>query len=201
MKDKKELPKKDKKKTKRKIWEILSTSADVIQMVQFFDTVVKPVIAKTAVTAVLAGVTAGATIVAGNTIVHEIRYQGQTGAQGVQGLSGQNGVIGEKGDKGDTGIAGINGLNGVSGWERLNAISPSNSNYRKDVFVSCTGNKKVIGGGANIRDGDDRRTYIMQSFPDTDHSWRAGASVSQGTYDVSAINWSLEVFIICADIF
>lgn len=91
---------------------------------------------------------------------------------------------------------------GITGWERLNAMTDNDTTYRKRVTVSCTGNKKVIGGGVNISNGDDRRTFISQSFPDTDHSWTAGAE--ETTIDparsISGNPWTLEAFVMCADV-
>lgn len=96
----------------------------------------------------------------------------------------------------------LTGGYGLSGWERLNAMTDNDTNYRKRVTVLCTGNKKVIGGGVNISNGDDRRTFISQSYPDTDHSWTVGAEETtiDGARSISGIPWTLEAFVICTDV-
>lgn len=91
---------------------------------------------------------------------------------------------------------------GITGWERLNAMTANDTTFRKRVIVSCTDNKKVIGGGANISNGDDRRVFISQSFPYTDNSWYAGAEETtiDSTRSISGNPWTLEAFVICANV-
>lgn len=111
-------------------------------------------------------------------------------------------LIGEQGQVGPRGATGQRGIDGVSGWERRNAKTDNDTIYRKRITAYCTGNKKVIGGGANISNGDDRRTFISQSYPDTNHSWTAGAEETtiDAARSISGNPWTLEAFVICANV-
>lgn len=138
----------------------------------------------------------------------------------IKGDKGDKGNKGDKGDKGDTGAQGTagkdgidgkdgiqaNGVNniitGISGWERVSATS---DNLAKDelkrVQVSCTGNKKVLGGGAYTTMAELGINGAIASFPSSDNTWQAGAKeyrhLNEGGYPHA---WSVTVYAICADV-
>ncbi len=81
----------------------------------------------------------------------------------------------------------------ISGWERISVISPSTSND-KSVSVSCTGNKKIIGGGGSISISDSKLA-ILSSYPSSDNTWIVDAA------EISNFNsyWTVTAYAICVD--
>ena len=109
--------------------------------------------------------------------------KGDTGNQGIQGL------------KGDTGEQ---GPSGISSWERVSATSPSTTGEYQTIMVSCTGDKKVLGGGAVTSYGGQGISAIKESYPSADNKWTATATMKvDGTnWD----SWSVTAWAICATV-
>jgi hypothetical protein len=126
---------------------------------------------------------------------------GADGAQGPAGADGENGADGAQGPMGPAGVDGNDGADGaqgpmgpvgISSWERVSAQSFSNKSKDKSILVSCTGTKKLLGGGASLS-LTDGNVVIFASYPSTDNTWTAYANTRQ-----SDTNWAVTAWAICA---
>jgi hypothetical protein len=107
--------------------------------------------------------------------------QGPKGVQGQQGQPGAQGVPGPIGPKGDPGL---------SGYQLVSSTVAANT-FDKTDNVVCPGGTKVIGGGMSS-DGA-YSGVVVQSFPNTDHSWFGRAhSLTPG------LSFGVTVYAICA---
>jgi hypothetical protein len=88
---------------------------------------------------------------------------------------------------------GPQGPPGVSAWERVSATGPTDTNTQKAITVSCTGSKKLLGGGASVSlaDGD---AVIVASYPSADNTWTASAA------NAFSDTWSITAYAICANV-
>ena len=122
---------------------------------------------------------------------------GDTGSQGLQGDKGDKGDTGDtgsQGDKGDKGDTGDAGADGVSGWEKVSATSASSSSD-KSVTVTCTGSKKILGGGGTLSISNGK-VVVSQSYPSADNEWTAKAVEVSG----ESSSWTVTAYAMCADI-
>ena len=110
--------------------------------------------------------------------------QGPPGADGQDGADGAVGPIGPQGDPGPQGPAG-----GLTGWERVSATSASNVTDTKSISVSCSENKKLLGGGGLT---SDPSVHLYESYPQADNTWTVSAHETIGNP-----NWSVTVWAIC----
>jgi hypothetical protein len=122
---------------------------------------------------------------------------GTTGATGPTGPTGPAGaasqVTGPTGPKGAIGTAGPAGL---SGWERISSSTGTNQTRDKIIDLSCTGTKRVLGGGYeyNITSASNQ-IRVVRNNPITDTAWRVAA-----TDDNPSTNWELVAWAICANV-
>jgi hypothetical protein len=112
--------------------------------------------------------------------------QGPAGADGQGGADGAVGPIGPQGDPGPQGPAG-----GLTGSERVSATSAGSITDTKSMSVSCSGSKKVLGGGGIT---SDPSVYLYASYPQADNTWTVSAHETIGNP-----TWSVTVWAICAD--
>ena len=108
--------------------------------------------------------------------------------------AGPPGPKGDKGDKGDKGEKGEIGPPGVSGYQIVEAASATNSNGSKSASASCPSGKRVLGGGARLREYIGG-VVVFASIP-VGASWFAAATelVPQ------AGDWRVEAYAICANV-
>jgi len=102
-------------------------------------------------------------------------------------------IPGPQGIKGDTGDQ---GPPGISSWERVSATSGNGIDSYKSITVSCTGNKKVLGGGVTHSYRSGSLPIIYDSYPSSDNTWTASVSVEPGKYET----WNMTVWAICATV-
>ena len=117
--------------------------------------------------------------------VGPIGPQGDPGSQGLVGPEGDTGPEGAQGPQGPPGPAG-----GLTGWERVSATSASNVTDTKSMSVSCSGNKKLLGGGGLT---SDPSVHLYASYPEADNTWTVSAHETIGNP-----TWSVTVWAICA---
>ena len=118
---------------------------------------------------------------------------GATGAQGPTGPMGPTGPTGV----GETGPTGPTGSAGVSDWERVSAPSIlSDSTSPKTATVSCTGSKKLLGGGAVLSGVTTGNVVIVASYPSLDNQWTATAAEGSPT----PTDWVITAWAICGNI-
>jgi hypothetical protein len=83
-----------------------------------------------------------------------------------------------------------------SGYERVTGVASTDDENAKSVTATCTGGKKIIGGGyltSNVSSPAD--IIITSSYPSSDTVWTATGSVITGGGDQS---YSLQAFALCA---
>jgi hypothetical protein len=81
----------------------------------------------------------------------------------------------------------------VSGWERITASDGNvNAGQQKDIDVTCTGTKKVLGGGYS----NTSALTVLQSFPVSDNTWRV--TVRNGTGSAINTNTTFLTWALCA---
>ena len=87
---------------------------------------------------------------------------------------------------------------GVSGLELVTATSATNSTSPKTQVVSCTGGKRVLGGGGGVSGSANPAIKASQPIggpPPT------GWSVTGVETDVLGLgNWSVTAYVICATV-
>jgi len=121
------------------------------------------------------------------------------GPAGPEGEVGPVGPVGPKGDTGatgDTGPQGPAGPSGITGWEMRTGepLFVDTSATIIEVSVSCTGSKKVLGGGFLCQ--QDFR--IIESGPLADgNGWVVTAKYLGGT---SELDLFCQAFAICAEV-
>jgi len=127
--------------------------------------------------------------------------QGATGADGIQGPQGATGADGIQGPQGATGADGVTGPQGATGaigvtnWERITNTSANDSSSPKTLTATCTGTKKLLGGGV-VMSGPNG-IYVVSSGPSSDTVWTA--TVTENLLGVAG-NWNITVTAICADV-
>lgn len=126
---------------------------------------------------------------------------GADGAPGPQGPAGPAGADGAPGPQGPAGLDGApgpqgpQGVPGVANWERISASTGApTTTVSKNVIVTCTGTKKVLGGGLEIVGGGND-VLATSNFPVADNQWSASAQKTTGSP-----TWSLTAWAICADV-
>jgi len=112
------------------------------------------------------------------------------GVVDVNDCRGQTGLTGEKGNPG---IDGVNGQNGISGSEIVTATS-ANDSADKTVTATCSGTKKVVGGGGKIS-VQSGTIAILDSYPSADNQWSISA-VETKSY---SLDWNASCYAICVD--
>lgn len=136
--------------------------------------------------------------------------QGIQGLPGPQGISGPQGLPGEPGPQGLPGPQGISGepgpqgAPGISGYEVVREETAFNSDSVKNFSAQCPSGKRALGGGAEVFPGllsgglRFAPVAITRSVPiPPDYNTWFG-SASEITPDAG--NWSLLVYIICANV-
>ena len=122
--------------------------------------------------------------------------KGDTGVAGKDGTNGTNGIDGAPGEKGDKGDTGATGPAGISAWEIVSATSSNDSTSPKTITMSCTGSKKLLGGGASIS-LTDGEVMLLYSYPSAaGHVWNAKADESESTSE----KWTITAYAICANV-
>lgn len=117
---------------------------------------------------------------------------GSAGPQGPQGSTGQAGPIGLMGPAGPQGPQ---GLPGVSGYEVVHVEDHENpSDGSKLLTASCTGTKKVLGGGC-AGSHSSIRLVASQPVPDTWKHWRCTWATSASQTKANYAGWA-----ICANV-
>jgi collagen triple helix repeat protein len=100
---------------------------------------------------------------------------GPKGEKGDSGARGEQGQPGETGAKGDPGAPGARGPAGVSGIERISESYVVEHDKYVSYPLSCPAGKRVIGGGAEIRNsifpGPIPLPAIVSSGPSGDDAW------------------------------
>ncbi len=97
---------------------------------------------------------------------------GADGATGPAGADGATGPAGADGADGSDGTDGTDGADGVSGWESRSATSSSSSTWPRTQTVSCTGSKKLLGGGYSVSSGaDETQIAVSANGPTSDTTW------------------------------
>jgi len=90
---------------------------------------------------------------------------------------------------GATGSIGPKGDNGVSGWEKKTSTLTNSSD--KTVTVTCSADKKVLGGGGTVTSVNN--VYLYENYPSADNTWTVSAHRASGSG-----SWTLTVYAICA---
>jgi hypothetical protein len=120
---------------------------------------------------------------------------GPQGPQGATGLSGPTGPPGTPGTNGTDGTNGATGATGVSAWERVTQSNTCAALTTCSISVTCTGTKKLLGGGVNTSGFTVLRPIITSSYPAADNQWTAII------YNSKLVNTiTMEVWAICANV-
>jgi hypothetical protein len=83
----------------------------------------------------------------------------------------------------------------VTGWETVSATSPSNTTSPKTTSVSCTGGKKVLGGGYMVSaSGNETQVTVTAGYPSANNTWTVTTVKTNGNP-----SWSVTAYAICAD--
>lgn len=115
---------------------------------------------------------------------------GATGATGPSG--GPVGPTGATGATGPRGATGATGANGASGYERIvGATGANDSNEPKTATATCSGGKKVVGGGWVTTLNEDAAISANRATSDT--VWSVTAYEGNNTSG----NWYLQAYAIC----
>jgi Collagen triple helix repeat (20 copies) len=98
--------------------------------------------------------------------------QGPPGNTGPTGIAGPAGAAGPQGPAGPPGAAGPQGTSGVANWERLGATESLvvSGKSATSVTTTCTGTKKVIGGGCTYDTLFGNITYVGDGAS-ADNTW------------------------------
>jgi Collagen triple helix repeat (20 copies) len=132
------------------------------------------------------------------------------GPQGPQGPKGQKGAKGDKGQKGDKGDRGATGPAGVSGYEVVTQTfkevpvpkSEGQRGLSEAKTVICPGNKRVVGGGADLgtngTQGSQQRLVTLSLSGPTGTG--SGWSVQLFNNSSSDTAIDLQVYAICASV-
>jgi hypothetical protein len=83
---------------------------------------------------------------------------------------------------------------GISGWEIISNTSLSTS-VDKSISASCTGSKKIIGGGGYISP-ISQNLAIQSSYPPSNNSWMVTAVEASNENS----NWIVTAYAICANV-
>lgn len=117
-------------------------------------------------------------------------------------------LVGEKGEKGDQGNQGPAGPNGATGYARVENTSANGSGSggnpeTASTTATCTGGRKVIGGGVQVNAGpvsasnNPAEITVTQNRATSDTAW----SVSGVTDDSGEVGaWSITAYAICANV-
>jgi hypothetical protein len=124
---------------------------------------------------------------------------GSTGATGVTGATGSTGATGQ----GATGATGPTGANGATGYSKVDGIrvpaSGTNGTDPKTTTATCTGGRKVVGGGYLVTTsvaGDLDEITVYENRPTSETVWTASAQED----NPSTSSWALQAYAICATI-
>lgn len=147
--------------------------------------------------------------------VHLLSSPGPQGVLGIEGSSGATGPAGPtgprgpKGERGPQGIQGPPGPNGATGYARVENTSANAVSGGPDLpetasaSVSCTGGRKVVGGGYEVNagavgaDNNPAEVTVTQSRATSDTAW----SVSAATDDMDGVEtWTITAYAICANV-
>ncbi len=117
--------------------------------------------------------------------------QGPPGPAGPVGLQGAAGPQGPQGPIGPAGPQGAQGTPGVAGYEVV-AINDHEvpSDGSKLLTASCTGNKKVLGGGC-ASSHPNVRLVGSQPVPDTWQHWRCTWATSASSTQANYAGWAI----------
>lgn len=110
--------------------------------------------------------------------------RGATGPAGPTGPAGATGPRGPAGPQGPQGPKGDPGGSGIAGYERISMWGPYlQPGLHASAFVTCPPGKVVLGGGVWQMWASRDTAVVLESYPDTDHSWAAtvlGQDVREG---------------------
>jgi hypothetical protein len=122
---------------------------------------------------------------------------GATGATGAQGPKGDTGATGAQGPKGDTGATGATGASGpIAGLTIVLGAVGADTFGNRTATATCTGGKKVVGGGFNTLNVSDSRTIaITGSYPSSATVWTVKGTTEQSG---ASRSYSLQAYAICA---
>jgi hypothetical protein len=121
---------------------------------------------------------------------------GAPGADGAQGLQGDPWPEGPQGPQGDVGPAGADGA-GAAGYDRKSDASADDENA-KSVTATCTGGRKVIGGGFAVTDvSNGFYPVVTANGPSSDTAWTVESTSTSGAQDRS---YALTAYAICATV-
>jgi len=124
--------------------------------------------------------------------------QGPAGLPGPQGPKGDKGDKGDKGPKGDPGLPGPKGdkgdpgTPGVTGYTIVTDTQPDAPGNKAGTAV-CPAGMKVLGGG--VRSDGAYDGVVVETFPDTDHSYFSRASFANPNFSYDLITYA-----ICANV-
>ena len=82
----------------------------------------------------------------------------------------------------------------MTGWERLSAVSATNSTDGKTVSVDCPAGKRLLGGGGLTSNAD---VYIYASYPFDDDTWTVSAIEDSLP---TPTTWNVTAWAICASV-
>ncbi len=97
---------------------------------------------------------------------------------------------------GPTGPQGPAGPPGLSGREQLASETPLTAVGPKNLTVTCSAGKKVIGGGVEISGTGRNRVTVVENKPSGDNAWEGEAFEAVAT----SLPWKLVVHAICATV-
>lgn len=119
--------------------------------------------------------------------------QGATGSQGPVGPAGPQGPMGLRGPTGATGPQGIPGVSSLVVYLSQSLI---NSQAFHSAVVNCPSGKKIVGGGARVRDFTGSSNVpgaaLTASYPTNGVNWNAEARGPTTTA------WGVEAYALCA---
>ncbi len=128
--------------------------------------------------------------------------QGDPGPEGPQGDVGPEGPAGPQGDpgpegpQGDVGPAGADGA-GAAGYDQKSNASADDEDA-KSVTATCTGGRKVIGGGFAISDvSGGFYPVVTANGPSSDTAWTVESTATTGSQDRG---YKLTAYAICATV-
>jgi len=82
----------------------------------------------------------------------------------------------------------------VTGWETITVISAS-STASKTTTATCSGSKKVFGGGYTIAaSGNETQVTVTGAFPSAINAWTVTTVKNQGSP-----TWTVTVYALCAN--
>jgi len=97
---------------------------------------------------------------------------------------------------GPTGPQGPAGPAGLSGREQLASETPLTAVGPKNLTVTCSAGKKVLGGGVEISGAGRNRVTVVENKPSGDNAWEGEAFEAVAT----SSPWKLVVHAICATV-